>query len=404
MPRKSTRFLVSALVSAALVASPIAAQAGQAGYSGTGGSAGVHCPQGTSLGHPVTIRPVTTNINNTLNIYKSTSVQNNINVYKPTTINNDINVYKPVTINNNIDNSKNIDIYKPVTINKTIDNSKNIDITNNINASKTIEINKSITINKGGSATAIATASSSSTSDAVALALAAAISQLSVSLRSSAMANASATTGGGGSTIVSIESGATAIGGGSGGGFGEGGPLSVETAAPAPVVEASAPCSFTSATVIKAIHAICISVDGHEFPASHMVGDTWISAGYEGEIARCLPGSALKVMIGSVVQSAQGAAVNTVHGETLSCAPHEALRHFKDGMLKCAIAVRVPDCTERTNLRKFGTGDMFFSYVSKVCLDQGRELVGGESRESSYVSRDYGYSQDTLRGMSSGSY
>ena len=400
MPRKSTRFLVSALASAALVASPIAAQAGQAGYSGTGGGPGVsnvHCPQGTSLGHPVTVRPVTTNINNNLNIYKSTSVQNNINVYKPTTINNDINVYKPVTINNNIDNSKNIDIYKPVTINKNIDDSKNIDITNNINASKNIEINKSITINKGGSATATATASSSSTSDAVALALAAAISQLSVSLRGNAMANANATTGGG--TIVSVESGSTAIGGG--GGFGEGGPLSVETVAP---VQASAPCSFTSATVIKAIHAICVSADGHEFPASHMVGDTWISAGYEGEIARCLPGSALKVMIGSVVQSAQGAAVNTVHGETLSCAPHEALRHFKDGMLKCAIAVRVPDCTERTNLRKFGTGDMFFSYVSKVCLDQGRELVGGESRESSYVSRDYGYSQDTLRSGSGGSY
>lgn len=400
MPRKSTRFLVSALAGAALVASPIAAQAGQAGYSGTGVRAGVHCPQGVSLGHPVVIRPVTTNINNSLNIYKSTSVENNINVYKPTTIDNNINVYKPVTINNNIDNSKNIDIYKPVTINKTIDDSKNIDITNNINASKNIEINKSITINKGGNATAIATASSSSTSDAVALALAAAISQISVSARSNAMANA--TTGGGGVTIVSLESGATAIGGG--GGFGEGGPLTVEATTP------EAPCTFTSATVIKAIHAICISADGHEFPASHMVGDTWISAGYEGEVARCLPGSVLKVMIGSVVQSAQGAAVNTVHGETLSCAPHQALRHYKDGMLKCAVAVRVPDCTERTNLRKYGTGDMFFSYVSRVCLDQGRELVGGESRESSYASRsygysqDYGYSQNTLRGMNPNGY
>ena len=42
------------------------------------------------------------------------------------------------------------------------------------------------------------------------------------------------------------------------------------------------------------------------------------------------------------------------------CAPHQALRHFKNGVLKCALAVPVPDCTERTNLRKFGTGDMFF--------------------------------------------
>jgi hypothetical protein len=112
-----------------------------------------------------------------------------------------------------------------------------------------------------------------------------------------------------------------------------------------------------------------------------MVEDSWIRAGYEGEIARCLPGSTLKVTIGSVMQSSEGAAVSTAHGETLMCAPQEALRYYKGGLLKCAPAVRVPDCTERTNLRKYGTGDMFFSYVTKVCLETGRELVGAESRE-----------------------
>ena len=61
------------------------------------------------------------------------------------------------------------------------------------------------------------------------------------------------------------------------------------------------------------------------------------------------------------------------------CAPQEALRYYKGGLLKCAPAVRVPDCTERTNLRKYGTGDMFFSYVARVCLETGRELVGAES-------------------------
>jgi hypothetical protein len=65
--------------------------------------------------------------------------------------------------------------------------------------------------------------------------------------------------------------------------------------------------------------------------------------------------------------------------------------------------MRVPDCTERTNLRKYGTGDMFFTYVSRVCLENGREMVGGETRE--YVSsRAYGYRQDTLRGGSFGGY
>ena len=55
------------------------------------------------------------------------------------------------------------------------------------------------------------------------------------------------------------------------------------------------------------------------------------------------------------------------------CGIHEALRHYKDGMLKCAPAVPVPDCTERTNLRKYGTGDMFFSYRAQVCATPARQ-------------------------------
>ena len=46
----------------------------------------------------------------------------------------------------------------------------------------------------------------------------------------------------------------------------------------------------------------------------------------------------------------------------------------------------MPDCTERTNLRKWGTGDMFFTYVTRVCLDLKREMVGGMSQVSSSYS------------------
>jgi hypothetical protein len=59
-------------------------------------------------------------------------------------------------------------------------------------------------------------------------------------------------------------------------------------------------------------------------------------------------------------------------GQTLTCGEHEALRHFKDGMLKCAPELPVKDCTERTNLRKYGTGDLFFSYRTSVCITPGR--------------------------------
>jgi hypothetical protein len=165
------------------------------------------------------------------------------------------------------------------------------------------------------------------------------------------------------------------------GGYG-GGDFSVN-ATPAAIdyVARGGQCSYVDATVVKAIHAVCVSADGREFPASHMVGTSWIASGYEGEVARCLPGSTLKVMIGSVVESDQGMATSMSDAQTLTCGPRQAVRHYKDGMLKCAPAVKVVDCTERTNLRKWGTGDMFFSYVTKVCIKDG--VVGGRSRESS---------------------
>jgi hypothetical protein len=147
-------------------------------------------------------------------------------------------------------------------------------------------------------------------------------------------------------------------------------------------------CRWADTTVVKAIHAICLSRDGHQFPAAHMIGDTWINSGYEGEVVRCLPGSSLKVMVGSVMMGEQGMAVSLNDAQILSCAPGQAVRHYKDGMLKCAVAEKVPDCTERNNLRKWGTNDMFFTYVTRVCLDQKREMVGGMSR----VSSGYSYS------------
>jgi hypothetical protein len=140
-------------------------------------------------------------------------------------------------------------------------------------------------------------------------------------------------------------------------------------------------CNFVDSTVVKSIRAMCVANDGHEFPASRMSAATWINSGFEGEIARCLPGSRLKAMIGSVVNSDQGMSTTLEGGQSLQCGTGEALRHYKNGMLKCAPAEKVPDCTERDNLRKYGTGDMFFTYVSRVCQVPGRQAaVGGQSR------------------------
>ena len=340
MPNRTAYFLTSALVSTVLVVSPLTAQAGGVSHPGTvgGTSKGSSASPCAPSGHPS--RPTT--VNNNVNIYKPTTIDNNITVYKPVTVN------KNIDVTNNIDNSKNITINKPISITNNIDNSKNIDITKNIDDSKNININKSIVINQGGNNVSV-------TAEAAA--------------EASANANAASFAGAG--------TGAVAFGGGGGwapeapAAFvgGDIGNISVVTA---PVRQQ---CTIQEATIVKAIHAVCVSAEGHEFPASHMLGDTWISASYEGEIARCIPGSHLKISIGKVIQSSEGLAAGTSSGQVLTCGMHEALRHYKDGMLKCAPAVPVPDCTERTNLRKYGSADMFFSYRAQVCLETHEEFL-----------------------------
>jgi hypothetical protein len=319
MPSRPFSFIAAALTSAALMTTPlVSAEAGGSHSGGSGSSCGCKSGGGVTVFKPTTI-------NKSISIYKPTTITKNIDIYKPTTITNNITVYKPTTI------TKDINIYKPITITKNIDNSKNITI------NKNISINKSIVINKGGGG---------GSSDAQASAFAQAMAQASAN--ASASVNNNVTFYGGGNyEYVTVNNHSSDVSG----------------------IKTSQQCQMQNANVVKAIHAICVSPDGREFPASHMTGDSWLESSYEGEVMRCIPGSHLKVTIGDVVQSDQGMAGLYEHGQVMECDAHEALRHFKDGMLKCAPVVPVPDCTERTNLRRYGTGDLFFSYRASVCVN-----------------------------------
>jgi len=234
--------------------------------------------------------------------------------------------------------NKNINIFKPVVINK------------NININKNVIINKNIVINKVN-----------------AYAAAEAVASASANAGSNAGANAGAQTivYAGSYQIINYNN------------RGGGGAIAIAA------VHAGGACHMQEATVVKSIHAVCVSFEGREYAASHMVGDTWIEAGYEGEIARCIPGSHLKVTIGDVLQSDQGMAGTYEHGQVIECGEHEALRHFKDGMVKCAPAIPVPDCTERTNLRRWGTGDFFFSYRAQVCVTDSHTADAGAAATAS---------------------
>ena len=230
-------------------------------------------------------------------------------------------------------------------------NNKNININKNLNINKNVNINKVVVINK---------------------------INVQVAAFAQAMAQANAQAGaqviiyGGGSyEYVNIRNGSDV----------------------GAVAVASSHCEMQDATVVKSIHAVCISADGREFPATHMTADTWIESSYEGEVARCIAGARLKIVMGDVVQSDQGMAGLYSKGVILQCGEGEAVRHYKDGMLKCAPAMDVVDCTERTNLRKYGTGDMFFSYRSRVCAEiANREVeLDGNALNSGGVGDSGGY-------------
>ncbi|MBI1328716.1 MAG: hypothetical protein GC166_02295 [Alphaproteobacteria bacterium] len=330
-------FVIAAAFSAAIVVAVPLAPAQANGYHGGYTPPAPNCPKpGNSIYKPVTI-------NKNISIYKPVTIDKSVSIYKPVTIDKSINIdksvniYKPVTIDKsinitkNIDASKNINIDKSVNITKNIDASKNISIVKNIDNSKYINIQKNITINKGGSSSAEATA----------------MAEAFASASAQASAQANVTVYNGSYQYVNVRNNV-------------GGDVSVD-------VEQT--CEMQEAVVVKAVHAVCVAY-GKEFGASHMDAETFINSGYEGEVLRCIPGAYLRVTIGDVVQSDQGMAGAYGNGQVIECQVGEALRHYKGGMLKCAPAQPVKDCTERTNLRKYGTGDLFFSYRTQVCLSQ----------------------------------
>ena len=341
MPRRPLSYITAALTSAAMVTTPFApalagggsqyGNAGGAHYGNSGGFHGGMAPGCNNGGGSVVVnKPVS--ISKNINVYKPTTINNSVNVYKPVTINKNINVYKPTTIN------KNINVYKPVTINKNInitkniDNSKNININKNVNINKNININKSIVINKGGRWR-------SAEASAFAQAMASASANASASVNNRSSCTAAAATNMSPSTIMAATF-------------------------PASRPSSSARCRKPTWSR-RSMRSACrrtARIPRLAHDRRHLDRSS-----YEGEVARCLPGRPSRSS-SATWSSPTGHGRHLASGQVLECGPREAVRHYKDGMLKCAPAVPVPDCTERTNLRRYGTGDMFFSYRGKVCV------------------------------------
>jgi len=376
----------------------------------------------TTINKPVTINKSVDNSKNiTVNkpvwIEKNTTINKSIDNSKNITVNKPVWIEKNTTINKSVDNSKNINIEKNINNSKNIDNSKNIHVEKNIDASrnihieKNVNIDKSITIvknsfNKGGKKNGNGDGdqdqgqnqnqsqeqSQSQTvnvftdgggdgngnGDSNARSIARAVLQTYVDSVADAMTGAEAQVFGGGSSFTTVVNKTDIIGG-------------AAASAEAYVEEE---CVEQWGTVVKAIRAVCVDRSGRAHPAARMRPETFLDSSYGGEIYRCLEGAHLKVALGDVVESTEGMAGIYDGAQTFECRAGEALRHFKGGLVKCAAQIKVKECTERSNLRQYGVGDIFFSFEAKICAWSKREA--GHRGKGEYARR----SELNLSGMS----
>ena len=102
----------------------------------------------------------------------------------------------------------------------------------------------------------------------------------------------------------------------------------------------------------RVIRAVCIDDRGTPHPASRPDPDERVAPEYDGEIFRCVAGTAMQVTIGWRVDGAD----IWDDAFTLACARGEALRHATGGRVYCATQEPRRNCNERSLLRQYGPG------------------------------------------------
>ncbi|WBQ10775.1 hypothetical protein L2D01_03095 [Hyphomonadaceae bacterium ML37] len=102
----------------------------------------------------------------------------------------------------------------------------------------------------------------------------------------------------------------------------------------------------------RLIRAICIDDRGTPHPAARPDPSERVDPGFEGELFRCVTGTALQATLGwrtDGMDMFEG-------GETIMCEKGEALRHGPGGEVFCARQTPQRDCNERSLLRLHGPG------------------------------------------------
>jgi len=102
----------------------------------------------------------------------------------------------------------------------------------------------------------------------------------------------------------------------------------------------------------RVVRAVCVDDTGTPHPASRPDPEERVHPDYDGELFRCVAGTALAATLGWREDGHD----RFDGGETIQCEKGEALRHGSGGRLYCATEEARRNCNERSLLRLHGPG------------------------------------------------
>ncbi|MEM1150879.1 MAG: hypothetical protein AAGI03_10000 [Pseudomonadota bacterium] len=131
--------------------------------------------------------------------------------------------------------------------------------------------------------------------------------------------------------------------------------------------------------VVRPIQAVCLDDKGTPHPASQVTGERSISGSYEGEIYRCMAGTAMQFTVGTLVDNQP----SFEQAQSYSCQKGEALVRRSNGQLACAVQMPERDCNERSLLRQYGPGLKLIQTTGSAqqCVPQIRTRMETRQRQ-----------------------
>lgn len=102
----------------------------------------------------------------------------------------------------------------------------------------------------------------------------------------------------------------------------------------------------------RVVRAVCVDDNGTPHPASRVDAEDRVSATFDGEVFRCVAGTAMQTTIGWV----HDGVYDWDDAPTIMCRKGEALRHTPGGDLRCETQIPRRNCNERSLLRMHGPG------------------------------------------------